>query len=72
VQELWQTDFNYFKIIGWGWYYLSTVLDNFSRYIIAWLLCSTTSTVRSPVNPRRFTTIKFLLSRVDLCLEVPS
>ncbi len=34
--EMWQTDFTYFKIIGWGWVYLSTVLDDFSRYIIAW------------------------------------
>jgi putative transposase len=24
------------RIINWGWYYLSTVLDDFSRYIIAW------------------------------------
>jgi len=39
--EMWQTDFTYFKIIGWGWMYLSTVLDDFSRYIIAWRLCST-------------------------------
>jgi transposase InsO family protein len=30
-----QTDFAYFKIIGWGWYYLSTILDDYSRYIIA-------------------------------------
>jgi putative transposase len=52
--EMWQTDFTYFKIIGWGCLgfgmmprimrrlrYLSTVLDDFSRYIIAWKLCST-------------------------------
>jgi hypothetical protein len=38
VNELWQTDFTYFKIIGWGWYYLSTVLDDYSRYVIAWRL----------------------------------
>ena len=38
--EMWQTDFTYFKIIGWGWMYLSTVLDDFSRYIIAWELCT--------------------------------
>ena len=41
VNEMWQTDFTYFKIIGWGWMYLSTVLDDYSRYIIAWRLCST-------------------------------
>jgi putative transposase len=41
VNELWQTDFTYFKIIGWGWYYLSTVLDDFSRYILAWKLTPT-------------------------------
>jgi putative transposase len=35
-----QTDFTYFKIIGWGWYYLSTILDDYSRYIIAWKLCT--------------------------------
>jgi len=39
--EMWQTDFTYFKIIGWGWVYLSTVLDDFSRYILAWKLCTT-------------------------------
>jgi transposase InsO family protein len=37
---MWQTDFTYFKIIGWGWYYLSTILDDYSRYIIHWELCS--------------------------------
>ena len=39
--QMWQTDFTYFKIIGWGWMYLSTVLDDYSRYIIAWKLCAT-------------------------------
>jgi len=38
VNELWQTDFTHFKIIGWGWYYLTSVLDDFSRYIISWKL----------------------------------
>jgi transposase InsO family protein len=39
VNELWQTDFTYLKVIDWGWYYLLTVLDDYSRYIIAWSLC---------------------------------
>ncbi|RBO87713.1 homeodomain-containing protein [Pseudochrobactrum asaccharolyticum] len=38
INQMWQTDFTYFKIIGWGWYYLSTVLDDYSRCIIAWKL----------------------------------
>jgi putative transposase len=38
ANELWQTDFTQFKVVGWGYYYLSTVLDDFSRYILAWKL----------------------------------
>jgi transposase InsO family protein len=26
---------------GWGWCYLSTVLDDFSRFVVAWKLCAT-------------------------------
>jgi transposase InsO family protein len=36
--ELWQTDFTDLHVVGWGWYDLSTVLDDFSRYILAWTL----------------------------------
>lgn len=39
VHEMWQTDFTYFKILGWGWYYLSTILDDYSRFIVHWELC---------------------------------
>lgn len=39
VNEMWQTDFTYFKIPGWGWYFLSTVLDDYSRFIVHWQLC---------------------------------
>jgi transposase InsO family protein len=41
VNQMWQTDFTYFKIQGWGWYYLSTILDDYSRFIVDWKLCST-------------------------------
>jgi len=42
--QLWQTDFTYLKVTGWGWFYLSTVLDDYSRYVIAWKLCTTMAT----------------------------
>jgi len=34
VHELWQTDLTYFHIVGWGWYFVGGVLDDFSRYLI--------------------------------------
>ncbi len=40
INQMWQTDFTYLKIIGWGWMYLSTILDDFSCYVVAWKLCS--------------------------------
>jgi putative transposase len=50
--QLWQTDFTYLKVIGWGWFYLSTVLDDFSRYIVAWKLCAT---MKAETSPPRWT-----------------
>jgi transposase InsO family protein len=40
INQQWQTDFTYLKIIGWGWMYLSTILDDFSRHVVAWKLCT--------------------------------
>jgi len=44
VNEMWQTDFTQFKVIGWGWYYLCTILDDYSRYILAWRLSTNMAT----------------------------
>jgi putative transposase len=40
VNELWATDCSHIKVIGWGWYYLVTVMDDYSRFILAWELKS--------------------------------
>jgi putative transposase len=38
--ELWATDCAHLKVVDWGWYYLVTVMDDYSRYILAWELKS--------------------------------
>lgn len=38
VNQQWQSDASYFFVIGWGWYYLISVLDDYSRMILAWQL----------------------------------
>ncbi len=43
VNEMRQTDFTYFKTLSWGSYYLSTILDDYSRIIVAWRLCTSMS-----------------------------
>ena len=50
--QMWQTDFTYLKVVGRGWFYLSTVLDDYSRYILAWKLCDgmTTRDVSDRLN----------------------
>src|SRR6201989_1278105 len=39
--QLWQTDFTYLKVIGWGRFYLSTRPDGHSPIFISWKLCTT-------------------------------
>lgn len=40
VNEQWQTDATYLKVVGWGWYFLISILDDVSRRILAWRLQS--------------------------------
>ena len=36
--QMWATDASYFRVMGWGYYYLVTVMDDYSRFILAWKL----------------------------------
>ncbi len=42
--ELWATDCSHIKAFDWGWYYLVTVMDDYSRFILAWELKSDMAT----------------------------
>ena len=44
IHQMWQTDFTYFKVEGWGWFYLSSIMDDYSRFIIHHELCTTMKT----------------------------
>ena len=36
--QMWATDASYFRVVAWGYYYLVTVMDDYSRFILAWKL----------------------------------
>jgi len=47
IHQQWQMDFTYLKVIDWGWYFPGTVLDDYSRYIVAWELSTEMTAVDS-------------------------
>ena len=60
VNEMWQTDFTQFLVLDWGWYYLSTVMDDYSRYILSYTL---SRTMRAEDAER---TLKLALSKAEI------
>jgi transposase InsO family protein len=66
INELWQTDFSYFRIIGWGWYYLSSVMDDYSRYILAWKL-SASMTANDVIETLDMARTRTDIDRVRVC-----
>jgi transposase InsO family protein len=65
VNEMWQTDFTQFLVIDWGWYYLSTVLDDYSRYILAYKL-SPTMNARDAEDTLKIALVKSEIDKVKV------
>jgi len=65
VHELWQTDFTYFRVVGWGWYFLSTILDDYSRYIISWRLTTTMAASVPVIHPIPTNLVSAIYDKVD-------
>lgn len=40
INQLWQTDYTYLRDLGRGRCHLITILDDYSRHIITWQLCT--------------------------------
>jgi len=36
--QMWAIDASYFRVMGWGYYYMVTVMDDYSGSILAWKL----------------------------------
>ena len=56
--QMWATDASYFRVVGWGYYYLVTVMDDHSRFILAHRLqrdmTSDSFTLRFRIRSRSF------------------
>ena len=36
--QMWATDASYFRVLGWDYCYMVTVMDDYSQFILAWKL----------------------------------
>ena len=70
--QMWATDASYFRVVGWGYYYMVTVMDDYSRFILAWKL-QRDMTADSLIAGRRCQSAsKFLLVDIALRHNPPS
>ena len=71
--QMWATDASYFRVMGWGYYYMVTVMDDYSRSILAWKLQwdmtsdSLIQVVQLAIDATGMTEVPFVNGGVIMC-----